>query len=90
MKRLTSMNLSVVTRGGRALVEVLFSGERAALAADSGPNRNIEKRKPIPDPQVYPSLLNYTIFSYNDSHSLLHQETGLKYGKKTETKKPQD
>ncbi|KAK8943555.1 hypothetical protein KSP40_PGU003137 [Platanthera guangdongensis] len=48
--------------------ELKAEQERAALAADSGPNRNIEKRKPIPDPQ----------------------ETGLKYGKKTETKKPQD
>lgn len=35
----------------------LFPQERAALAAASDPYRYIEKRKPIPDPQVGTSAL---------------------------------
>ncbi|KAL0902874.1 uncharacterized protein LOC110099444 isoform X2 [Dendrobium catenatum] len=48
--------------------ELKAEQERAALAAASDPNRYIEKRKPVPDPQ----------------------DTGLIYGKRTETKKPQN
>ncbi|XP_020599114.1 uncharacterized protein LOC110038579 [Phalaenopsis equestris] len=48
--------------------ELKAEQERAALAAASDPNRYIEKRRPIPDPQ----------------------DTGLIYGKRTETRKPQN
>ncbi|PKA47344.1 hypothetical protein AXF42_Ash017289 [Apostasia shenzhenica] len=48
--------------------ELKAEQERAALTAASDPNRYIEKRKPIPDPQ----------------------ETGLLYGKRTQTKKPEN
>lgn len=34
---------------------VFASQERAAMAAASDPYRYVEKRKPIPDPQVYHS-----------------------------------
>lgn len=73
--------------------------ERAALAAASDPYRYVEKRKPIPDPQVAsPHLL-----SIWDSNKLFHnrsfelfpyantlcndQDTGLIYGKKKDPTK---
>lgn len=75
--------------------------ERAALAAASDPYRYVEKRKPIPDPQVIYSVQIHVfcslffLFWFNcDSYIAIwvncFQETGLIYGNKNRTNKSQD